>query len=61
MKVNLIMSILLNNVVKIGIFTTTKNMKIERKIREELGWKGVSRSLKYEEADLTGLFFRIRK
>ena len=27
----------------------------------ELGWKGVSRTLEHEEADLEGLFFRIRK
>ena len=27
----------------------------------ELGWKGVSRTLEHEEADLAGLFFRIRK
>ncbi|EMB38907.1 RHS repeat-associated core domain-containing protein, partial [Treponema denticola ATCC 35404] len=44
-----------------GYNSKTDIMKIERKIREELGWKGVSRSLKSEEADLTGLFFRIRK
>ena len=44
-----------------GYNSKTDIMKIERKIRAELGWKGVSRTLEHEEADLEGLFFRIRK
>ena len=44
-----------------GYNSKTDIMKIERKIRAELGWKGVSRTLEHEEADLTDLFFRIRK
>ncbi len=44
-----------------GYDSKTDIMKIERTVREELGWKGVSRSLSSEEADLSGLFLRIKK
>jgi hypothetical protein len=33
----------------------TNIMEVERVIRSELGWKGVSRKLKEENADLSGI------